>query len=112
MGLYHSVSLSYGFEIPARTDIDEIDRACDSACSGKPNGPDSVGYIVVGDRDQLLLATRSTLVAENEVVRIAPDTLAEPTDLTAWDTALHDAAVRLGLADHPAPAWLLIHNYR
>ena len=108
MGLYHSVSLSYGFEIPAKTDVDEIDRAL----QGQPNSPDSVGYIVVGDRDQLLLVTRSTLVAENEVVRIAPDTLAEPTDLTAWDTALHDAAVRLGLADHPAPAWLLIHNYR
>jgi hypothetical protein len=108
MGFYHSVSLSYGFEIPPRTDIDEIDRAL----FGQPNSPDSVGYIVVGDCDRLLLVTRSTRVDENEVVRITPDTLAEPTDLTAWDTALHDAAVRLGLADHPAPAWLLIHNYR
>lgn len=108
MGLYHSVSLSYGFEIPNRTDIDDIDRAC----FGQPDGPDSVGYIVVGDRDQLILATRSTLVAETEVVRVTPDTLAEPADLTAWDTALHEAAVRLGLPDHPAPAWLLIHNYR
>lgn len=108
MGLYHSVSLSYGFEIPAKTDVDEIDRAL----QGQPYDPDGVGYIVVGDRDQLLLVTRSTRVDENEVVRIAPDTLAEPADLTAWDTALHDAAVRLGLADHPAPAWLLIHNYR
>lgn len=108
MGLYHSVSLSYGFEIPAKTDVEEIDRAL----QGQPNSPDSVGYIVVGDRDQLLLATRSTLVAENEVVRIAPDTLAEPTDLTAWDTALHEAAVSVGCPDHPAPAWLLIHNYR
>lgn len=112
MGLYHSVSLSYGFEIPARTGIDEIDRACDSACSGKPNGPDSVGYIIVGDCDRLILATRSTLVAETEVVRVTPDTLAEPADLAAWDTSLHDVAVRLGLADHPAPAWLVIHNYR
>ncbi|MBD9700697.1 hypothetical protein IHE56_01035 [Streptomyces sp. ID01-12c] len=108
MGLYHSVSLSYGFEIPARTDVDEIDRAL----RGQPNSPDSVGYIVVGDRDQLLLVTRSTCVAENEVVRVTPDTLAEPTDLATWDTALHDAAVRLGLTDHPAPAWLVIHNYR
>jgi hypothetical protein len=108
MGLYHSVSLSYGFEIPARTDTEDIDRAL----QGQPNSPDSVGYIVVGDRDQLLLVTRSTTVAENEVVRITPDTLAEPTDLTAWDTALRAAAVRIGLTDHPAPAWLLIHNYR
>lgn len=108
MGLYHSVSLSYGFEIPARTDTEDIDRAL----SDQPNSPDSVGYIVVGDRDQLLLVTRSTLVAENEVVRVTPDTLAEPADLAAWDTALRDAAARLGLTDHPAPAWLLIHNYR
>jgi hypothetical protein len=108
MGLYHFVSLSYGFEIPSRTDVDEIDRAL----QGQPNSPDSVGYIVVGDRDQLLLVTRSTVVAENEVVRVTPDTLAEPADLTAWDTALHDTAVRLGLTEHPAPAWLLIHNYR
>lgn len=108
MGLYHSVSLSYGFEIPTRTDIDDVDRAL----FGQPNSPDSVGYIVVGDRDQLLLVTRSTVVAENEVVRVTPDTLAEPADLTAWDTALGAAAARLGLTDHPAPAWLLIHNYR
>ncbi|WP_200309148.1 hypothetical protein [Streptomyces adelaidensis] len=108
MGLYHSVSVVYGFEIPNRTDIDDIDRAC----FGQPDSPDSVGYIVVGDRDQLILATRCTLVDENEVVRITPDTLAEPADLTAWASALHAAAVRLGLADHPAPAWLVIHNYR
>ena len=108
MSLKHSVSLSYGFEIPARTDLNDLDRAL----FGQPNHPDSVGYIVVGDYDQLLLVTRSTVVAENEVVPATPDTLAEPADLTAWDTALHDAAVRLGLTDHPAPAWLVIHNYR
>lgn len=108
MGLYHSVGISYGFEIPARTDIDDIDLAC----FGQPNSPDSVGYIVVGDRDQLLLVTRSTVLAENAVVRLGADTLAPPAELAAWDQALHDVAVRLGLTDHPAPAWLVIHNYR
>lgn len=108
MGLYHSVSLSYGFEIPSRTDLNDLD----SALQGQPNSPDSVGYIVVGDCDRLLLVTRSTVVAENEVVRVTPDALAEPADLTVWASALHDAAVRLGLTDHPAPAWLAVHNYR
>lgn len=108
MGLYHSVSLSYGFEIPTRTDVDAIDRAC----FGQPNEPDSVGYIVVGDYDRLLLITRSLPVTTNGVLRLAPDTLAQPDELATWEEALHDAAGRLGLADHPAPAWLLIHNYR
>ena len=108
MGLYHSVGIAYGFEIPARTDIDDIDRAC----FGQPDSPDSVGYIVVGDCDQLLLVTRSTLVAENEVVSLTPDTLAPSAELAAWEEALHAVAVRLNLGDHPAPAWLVIHNHR
>lgn len=108
MGLYHSVNLAYGFEIPNRTDTEDIDRAC----FGQPDSPDSVGYIVLGDRDELLLVTRSTHVAENEFVRLSVDTLAPPAEQAGWEEALHNVAVRLGLTDHPAPAWLLIHNYR
>lgn len=108
MGLYHSVSLSYGFEIPNQTDIEDIDRAC----FGQPNGPDSVGYIVVGDCDRLLLATRHRPVKENEIVQIGADQLATVDEMTAWNEALHAVAVRLGQAAHPAPAWLVIHNYR
>lgn len=108
MGLYHSVSLSYGFEIPAKTDVDEIDRAL----QGQPYDPDSVGYIVVGDCDRLLLATRHRPVKENEVIQIDADQLATVDEMTAWNEALHAVAVRLGQAAHPAPAWLLIHNYR
>lgn len=108
MGLYHSVGLAYGFEIPADTDIDAIDRAL----FGQPDSPDSVGYIVVGDMDQLLLVTRYTNAEENTVVRLTPDTLAEPADLARWEASLHEAAVRLGYTGHPAPAWLLVHNYR
>lgn len=107
MGLYHSVGIVYGFEIPARTDIDDIDRAC----FGQPESPDSVGYIVVGDCDQLLLVTRNLPVKENEVVRLGWS-LAEPAELAAWEEALHDVALRLGIPDHPAPAWLAVHNYR
>jgi hypothetical protein len=108
MGLYHSVAVTYGFEIPASTDIDDVDRAC----FGQPGTPDDVGYIVVGDMDRLLLATRHTPVKENAVVSIAPEALATVDELTAWNEALHAAAVRLGQAAHPAPGWLLVHNYR
>jgi hypothetical protein len=109
MGLYHSVALAYGFEIPADTDLDQLDRVIGD---GPDLLKDSVGQIVIGDFDQLLLVTRYTPTAENTVVRLTGDSLAKTDELTAWDAALHDVAVRLGHVDHPAPAWLLIHNYR
>ena len=107
MGLYHSVALAYGFEIPADTDVDAIDRAC----FGQEYTPDGVGYVVVGDCDQLLLVTRHAKAKENTVTRITAD-LATAEELAAWDAALHAVAIRLGLADHEPPGWLLIHNYR
>ncbi|MFM9635898.1 hypothetical protein [Streptomyces turgidiscabies] len=106
MGLYHSVGLGYGFEIPADTDIDAVDRAL----FGQPDSPDSVGYIVVGDRDRLLLVTRHVQALENTVTPV--DGLATVDEMTAWNEALHAAAVRLQQSAHPMPAWLLIHNYR
>ncbi|MEU3160032.1 hypothetical protein ABZ753_21615 [Streptomyces griseoincarnatus] len=108
MGLYHSVAVAYGFEIPADTDTEAIDRAC----FGQEHTEDGVGYIVVGDRDQLLLVTRHVRAKENTVTPLTPGSLATPSEETAWLVALHDVAVRLGLPDHAAPGWLLIHNYR
>jgi hypothetical protein len=108
MGLYHSVALAYGFEIPADTDLDQLDQVIGD---GPDLLKDSVGQIVIGDFDQLLLVTRYTPTPENTVVRLTADMATAP-ELTAWDAALHDTAVRLGHVDHPAPAWLLIHNYR
>lgn len=107
MGLYHSVAVAYGFEIPADTDVDAIDRAC----FGQEYSPDGVGYIVVGDRDQLLLVTRHTRAGENTVTRLTAD-MATAEELTAWDAELHAVAARLNHADHEPPGWLLIHNYR
>lgn len=106
MGLYHTFALSYGFEIPTSTDLDEIDRATEA----QDHHPDGVGYIVVGDRDQLLLVTRHTRAKENTVTPITAD-MATPEELATWDTALHAVATRLGLVDHEPPGWLLIHNY-
>ena len=107
MGLYHSVGIAYGFDIPTDTDTAAIDRAC----FGQPQSPDSVGYIVVGDRARLLLVTRYTPAEENTIVRITAD-LATVEELTAWDAALNAVADRLGVADREPPGWLLIHNYR
>lgn len=109
MGLYHSVSLTYGFEIPTDTDLDLLDEVIGD---GPDLLKDSVGHHVIGGYDRLLLVTRFTPVKENEVVRLTPDALAPPAELGAWEQALHDVAVRLGYSEHPAPAWLVVHNYR
>src|SRR5690606_6482350 len=107
MVLHHSVGITYGIELPADTDTEAIERAC----FGQPDSPDSVGYIVIGDRDRLILATRYTPAEENTVTRITAD-FATADELAAWDTALRAVTGRLGLADLPAPGWLLVHNYR
>jgi hypothetical protein len=109
MGLYHSVAVTYGFEIPRDTDLDLLDKVIGD---GPDLLKDSVGHLVVGDGDQMLLVTRYSPVEENVVVRLTVDTLAQPAQMAGWEAALHDTAVRLGYPDHPAPAWLLIHNYR
>ncbi|MFJ9101371.1 hypothetical protein ACIRJM_23220 [Streptomyces sp. NPDC102405] len=109
MGLYHSVAIAYGFEIPNTTDLDRLDEVIGD---GPDLLKDSVGHIVVGDWDRLLLVTRYAPVEENAVVRLAADTLAQPAELAAWEAALHDVAVHLDHTDHPPPAWLVIHNYR
>lgn len=109
MGLYHSVHVVYGFEIPTDTDLETLDRVIGD---GPDLVKDSVGHIVVGDYDQLLLVTRFTPVKENEVVPVIPDDLASVAELAAWDSELDAVAVRLGHADHPEPRWLVIHNYR
>jgi hypothetical protein len=107
MGLYHSVGIAYGFEIPTSTDLDQLDKVIGD---GPDLVKDSVGHIVVGDYDRLLLVTRYTSVAENEFVQVTAG-MASVAEVAAWDSALDDVAVRLGHEDHPEPAWLVIHNY-
>ena len=109
MALYHSVSLTYGFEIPKDTDLDTLDEVVGE---GPDLVKDSVGHHVIGGWNRLLLVTRFTRVAENEVVPVIPEELASIAELAAWDSALHDAAVRLGYEDHPEPRWLVVHNQR
>lgn len=108
MGLYHSVSVAYGLEIPNTTDLDQLDQVIGD---GPDLVKDSVGHHVIGDYERLLLCTRFIRVEENEVLRLGWS-LAEPAELATWGEALHGTAVRLGYPDHPAPAWLAVHNYR
>lgn len=107
MGLYHSVGIAYGFEIPNHIDIDAIDVAL----FGQPDTPDNVGYIVIGDRDKTLLITEIQRANENTVTALTPEFFTRP-EIVHWIVALHEAAVRMGYADHPLPTWLVIHNYR
>lgn len=100
MGLYHSVGIAYGFEIPD-TDFD----ALTAATAGLP-----VGYTTVGDRDKTFLVTGWTAVSKNSVARLTPESMDAAT-AAGFDEALHEAAARLGHPDHDPPAWLVIHDY-
>jgi hypothetical protein len=108
MVLYHSVAVTYGFAIPTSTELDRLDNVIGD---GPDLVPDSVGHIVIGDWERLLLVTRYTPVKENAVIQITAG-MASAAELTAWDAALHDVAVRLGYEDHPEPRWLIVHNHR
>lgn len=109
MGLYHSVGIAYGFEIPRDTDLEQLDKVIGD---GPDLLKDSVGHIVVGDCDQMFLVTRYAPVEENAAVRLAADALATVDEMTGWNEALHAVAARLDQAAHPQPGWLVIHNYR
>ncbi|MCX4697049.1 hypothetical protein [Streptomyces sp. NBC_01373] len=106
MGLYHSVGIAYGFEIPNTVDIDAID----DALRDQPNARDGIGWLVIGDRDKTLLVTEYKRAEENTVIPVTPEFFAR-YEVPAWNKALHEAAVRIGYPEHPAPAWLVIHDY-
>lgn len=107
MGLYHSVDIAYGIEIPIDTDIDAIDHAINN----QSNPAERISYIVVGDYDRLFLAAHSVDVDENAVTALTPDFFAR-YETPAWDDALHAMAIRVGCSEHPQPGWHVIHNYR
>lgn len=108
MGLYHTVAVAYGFEIPATTDLDALDRVIGD---GPDLVKDSVGHVSLGDWDRLFLVTRYTRVEENAVVRLDGDAFPAPAVLAEWEEALHGIAVRLGHTEHEPPAWLVLHDH-
>ena len=108
MGLQHSVYRAYGFEIPAATDFDHVDRVLADQPDGERLG--RVRHTYLGDFEQLLLLAECTEVEANTFARI---TAADFTryELPVWNTVLHNTAVRLGHEVHPEPAWLLLHDH-
>jgi hypothetical protein len=105
MGLYHSTYVAYGFEIPATTDFEALDEIL----AGQPDDR-RVQHTFLGDFERLFLIAESTEIEANDAARLGPDAYSR-YEIPAWNTALHDIAVRLGHEQHPEPAWLVIHDH-
>lgn len=108
MGLHHSVYRGYGFEIPVTTDFDHLDTVMTTQPEREQGG--RVHHTYLGDFERLILLTA---YEEIEEATFATVTAADFTryEISAWNTALHNLAVRLGHETHPEPAWLLLHDY-
>jgi hypothetical protein len=103
MGMYHATYLAYGFQIP-----DTGGEVLEDALAGQSDGH-RVGYLHAGDydRDMTFLTTECHEVDLGDFKTITPDQFRR-YEVTAWNKALHAAAVKLGHADHPEPGWLLV----
>lgn len=108
MALYHSTYRAYGFEIPATTDSERLDKVLNDQPDGERLG--RVQHTYLGDYERLFLLTTCEEIEENTFTRITAADL-ERYELPVWNTVLHNVAVRLGHELHPEPAWLLIHDY-
>lgn len=108
MGLYHSVYRAYGFEIPADTDFDHVDQVLADQPDGERLG--RIRHTYLGDFEQLFLLAVSDEVEANAFARITAADF-QRYELPAWNTALHNIAVRLGHPLHPEPAWLVLHDH-
>lgn len=105
MGLHHSTYLAYGVEIPATTDFDHLDTIL-----GQQPDTGRVQHTFLGDFERLFLTAEIKEIEENDFVRITPDQFTR-YEIPAWNEALHAIAVRLGHAEHPEPAWLVLHDH-
>jgi len=108
MGLYHTTSLAYGFEIPATTDFEHLDAVLADQPDGERFG--RVEHTFLGDFEQLFLVAESSEIEENTFARLTPDAFTRH-EVPAWNTVLHNVAVRLGHELHPEPAWLVLHDH-
>lgn len=108
MGLYHSTHVAYGFEIPATTDFERLDKVL----ADQPDGERiaRVQHTYLGDFEQLFLIAESEEVEANDFARLTSDYFGR-YEIPLWNTALHNMAVRLGHALHPEPAWLVLHDH-
>lgn len=105
MGLYHSTYRAYGFEIPPTTDFEQLDEIL-------ADQPDNrrVEHTYLGDFERLILHTVCEEIEPNTLATITPADFTR-YEIPVWNTTLHGMAVRLGHAEHPPPAWLLLHDH-
>jgi len=103
MGMYHSTYFAYGFQLP-----DTDSEALEAALKDQPD-THRVGYLHAGgyDRDMTFLVTECESADLGEFAVITPESF-QRYEVPAWNKALHEAAVKLGHADHPQPGWLLV----
>lgn len=103
MGMYHATYFGYGFRIP-----DTEPEVLEAALRDQPETR-RVGYLHAGgyDRDMTFLVTECHAVdlGDFEVITHGSFTRCE---VPAWNTALHEIAVKLGHPAHPEPGWLLV----
>lgn len=108
MGLHHTTSVGYGFEIPATTDFETLDAVLADQPDGERLG--RVHHAFLGDFEQLFLLTESEEIEANNFSRITPEYFTR-YEIPVWNTVLHNMAVRLGHEQHPVPAWLVLHDH-
>jgi hypothetical protein len=103
MGMYHSTYFAYGFQIPA-TDSEALEEAL----KNQPDGT-HVGYLHAGDydRDMTFLTTKCVEVNLGDHRKVKPESFTAP-EIEAWNTALREAAARLGVHDGIEPGWLVV----
>lgn len=97
MGMYHSTYLAYGFQIPdTRPDVLE-----------ETPFPEGVGFLHAGgyDRDMTFLVTECINVRLGDHRKV---THVEAEQTAAWDTALTEAAARVGVLTGFTPGWFVV----
>ena len=105
MGLHHTTSVGYGFEIPVTVDFEHLGEVL----ADQPEGR-QVQHTYLGDFERLFLLADSKEVEACDFARLTPDDFTR-YEIPVWNTALHNMAVRLGHALHPEPAWLVLHDH-
>lgn len=103
MGMYHSTYFAYGFQLP-----DTGSDAIEAALKGLP-GDTHVGYLHAGDydRDMTFLVTECTEVSLGDHRKVKPEAFQAP-EIEAWNTALTEAAARLGVTSGFEPGWFVV----
>jgi hypothetical protein len=99
MGMYHSTYFAYGFQIP-----DTNPQRLEDADLGE-----GVGYLLAGDydRDMTFLVTECIDVQLGDHRKVTPDSFQQP-EIEAWNTALTEAAARLGVHTGFEPGWFVV----